>query len=133
MGGQRRRLADGVWHLSPMTLVLLRWLVSCSVLVVIAREAMAADWPILKNHLPYLFCMGALGYTAFNLLFYVSGHHTTAVNIAILQGTMPALIILVGVIAFRERPTLLQWTGAFITCSASRRWRAAATSGGSCR
>lgn len=104
-----------VGHLSPMTLVLLRWLVSCSVLVIVAREAMAADWPVLKNHLPYLFCMGALGYTGFNLLFYVSGHHTTAINIAILQGTMPALIILVGVIAFRERPTLLQWVGTFVT------------------
>lgn len=104
-----------VGHLSPMTLVLLRWIVSCGVLVIIARDAIAADWPILKRHLPYLFAMGALGYTAFNLLFYVAGHHTTAINLAILQGTMPALIIVVGVLAFRERPSGLQWLGALVT------------------
>jgi len=104
-----------VGHLSPMTLVLLRWIVACGVLVVIARQAMVADWPILKRHLPYLFLMGALGYTGFNLLFYVSGHHTTAINISILQGTMPALIIVVGVLAFRERPSPLQWLGAGVT------------------
>jgi len=104
-----------VGHLSPMTLVLLRWIVACGVLVAIARESMAADWPILKRHLPYLFLMGALGYTGFNLLFYVAGHHTTGINIAILQGTMPALIIIVGVLAFRERPTPLQWTGTAVT------------------
>jgi drug/metabolite transporter (DMT)-like permease len=104
-----------VGHLSPMTLVLLRWIVSCSVLVVIARHAMAADWPVLKRHLPYLFMMGAFGYTAFNILFYIAGHHTTAINIAILQGTMPAIIILVGLFAYREAPTGLQWIGTVIT------------------
>ncbi len=104
-----------VGHLSPMTLVLLRWIVACGALLLVARDAMAADWPVLKRHLPYLFAMGALGYTGFNLLFYVAGHHTTAINLSILQGTMPALIILVGVIAFRERPTGLQWLGTLVT------------------
>jgi drug/metabolite transporter (DMT)-like permease len=104
-----------VGHLSPMTLVLLRWLVSCGVLLIIARDAMVKDWPVLKQHLPFLFVMGAFGYTAFNLLFYVAGHHTTAINIAILQGTMPVIIILVGLVAFREKPTGLQWAGTVIT------------------
>jgi drug/metabolite transporter (DMT)-like permease len=104
-----------VGHLSPMTLVMLRWLLACSVLWAIARPAMLQDWPVLKNHLPYLFVMGALGYTAFNLLFYMAGHYTTAINIAILQGSMPVLIILAGVLAFRERPGILQWVGTVVT------------------
>jgi drug/metabolite transporter (DMT)-like permease len=104
-----------VGHLSPMTLVLLRWIVTCSVLLMIARQAIADDWPVLRRHLPYLFVMGALGYTAFNLLFYVAGHHTTAINLAILQGAMPGLIILAGVAAYRERPTGLQWLGTLVT------------------
>jgi drug/metabolite transporter (DMT)-like permease len=104
-----------VGHLSPMTLVLLRWMVACSVLVVIARDAMVQDWPVLRKHLPYLFFMGALGYTGFNLLFYISGHYTTAINIAILQGTMPVIIIVAGLLVFGEKPTGLQWIGTIVT------------------
>ncbi|MGL4636093.1 MAG: DMT family transporter [Beijerinckiaceae bacterium] len=104
-----------VGHLSPMTLVLLRWIVACSVLVIIARDAIRQDWPILKGRLPYVFLMGALGYTTFNCLFYAAGHHTTAINIAILQGSMPVLVLVAGILAFRERPTLIQWLGAGLT------------------
>ncbi len=104
-----------VGHLSPMTLVFLRWLVACSVLAVIARDAIRQDWPILKTRLPYVFVMGALGYTAFNCLFYAAGHHTTAINIAILQGSMPVMVIVAGIIAYREKPTVIQWVGAILT------------------
>jgi drug/metabolite transporter (DMT)-like permease len=104
-----------VGHLSPMTLVLLRWLVSCSVLLVIAQDAIKRDWPVLKQHLPFLFFMGALGYTGFNLLFYIAGHYTTAINIAILQGTMPVMIIVAGLLVFGEKPTWLQWSGTIVT------------------
>lgn len=104
-----------VGHLSPMTLVLMRWIIVMVVLAVIARDAIAADWPVLKKHLPYLFVMGACGYTAFNTLFYAAGHHTTAINISILQGAMPVVVMVVGLLAFRERTTLLQWAGVAVT------------------
>lgn len=104
-----------VGHLSPLVLVLLRWSIVVAVLAVIARDAIAADWPVLKRHLPYLAVMGAFGYTAFNTLFYIAGHHTTAINISILQGAMPAVILLAGLLAFGERPTRLQWLGALVT------------------
>jgi drug/metabolite transporter (DMT)-like permease len=104
-----------VGHLSPMTLVFLRWLVACSLLAVIARDAIVQDWPVLKTRLPFVFLMGALGYTAFNCLFYAAGHHTTAINIAILQGAMPVLVIVAGIVAYREVPNAIQWTGALVT------------------
>jgi drug/metabolite transporter (DMT)-like permease len=43
--------------------------------------------------------MGTLGLTVFNALMYVAAHHTTAVNITILQGSMPVLV-LVGALLF---------------------------------
>ena len=103
------RLAVG--NISPMLLVLLRWILACGVLVIIAREALKADWPLLKPRLPYVFVMGALGYTAFNALFYVAGHYTTAINIGILQGSMPILVLVTGALALRETATPLQWLG----------------------
>lgn len=104
-----------VGHLSPMVLVLMRWSIVVVVLAVIARDAIAADWPVLRNHLPFLFVMGAFGYTGFNTLFYIAGHYTTAINISILQGAMPVIVLLVGLLAFQEKPTRLQWLGTVIT------------------
>ena len=43
--------------------------------------------------------MGMLGLTIFNALMYVAAHRTTAVNITILQGSMPVLV-LVGALLF---------------------------------
>jgi len=107
------RLAVG--HVSPMLLVLLRWVLACAILIVIAREALKADWPLLKNHLVFIFVMGAFGYTGFNALFYAAGHHTTAINIGILQGSMPVLVLIVGVILLRENARSIQWLGTAVT------------------
>jgi len=43
--------------------------------------------------------MGTLGLTVFNALFYLAAHHTTAVNLTILQGSMP-VFVLVGALLF---------------------------------
>jgi drug/metabolite transporter (DMT)-like permease len=107
------RLAVG--NVSPMLLVLLRWVIACAILGVIAREAIRTDWPLLKSRLPFLFTMGAFGYTGFNALFYAAGHHTTAINIGILQGSMPILVLIAGTLAFRERATRIQWIGTLVT------------------
>ena len=100
-----------VGNVSPMLLVMLRWLIACSVLAVIARGAIKADWPVLRQNLPYIAVMGTFGYTAFNALFYAAGHHTTALNIAILQGSMPVLVLLAGVLVLREIASPIQWIG----------------------
>jgi drug/metabolite transporter (DMT)-like permease len=102
-------------NVSPMLLVMLRWLIACSVLAVIARGAIKADWPVLRQRLPYIAIMGAFGYTAFNALFYAAGHHTTALNIAILQGSMPVLVLLAGVLVLREMASPIQWIGTALT------------------
>jgi drug/metabolite transporter (DMT)-like permease len=107
------RLAVG--EISPMLLVLLRWILACGILLVIARDALKADWPLLKTRLPYVFFMGALGYTAFNALFYAAGHHTTAINMGIMQGSMPILVMVTGVMVLREHANIWQWVGTGFT------------------
>jgi drug/metabolite transporter (DMT)-like permease len=107
------RLAVG--NVSPMIVVLLRWIIACGILFFIARDALKTDWPILCQHLPYVFFMGALGYTAFNALFYIAGHHTTAINMGILQGSMPILVLIAGALVLRENATPIQWIGTILT------------------
>ena len=84
------RLAVG--EVSPMALTFLRWIMVVVLLVTLYRGRVVADWPILKRHLPYLAAMGIIGYTAFNAMFYVAAHYTGALNMAIIQGTIPVFV-----------------------------------------
>jgi len=103
------RLAVG--RVSPMLLVMLRWLIVLGVLGVIARRPLAKDWTKLAPHLPRIAAMGAFGYTVFNVLFYVAAHHTSAINLGIIQAVMPIFIFLIAFVRFRTPVTPLQVAG----------------------
>jgi drug/metabolite transporter (DMT)-like permease len=59
--------------------------------------------------------MAALGFTGFNALFYIASQHTKGVNIGIIQGTMPALILLAALIVFKSPIRLVQALGVVVT------------------
>ncbi len=59
--------------------------------------------------------MGALGYTAFNALMYVAGHHTSAINMGITQGAIPAIVMVGSVVFFRTRLGAPQLVGLALT------------------
>ena len=107
------RLAVG--EVSPLALVSLRWLGVLLLLLAVAREPLRRDWPVLRHRLPFALTMGGLGFTAFNALFYVAAHSTTAVNIGILQGSIPVFVLLGAFAAYRTRVTALQGAGVLIT------------------
>lgn len=107
------RLAVG--HISPMMVVTLRWLVVVLVLGALAGRALRAEWRSAASHWLYLFGMGALGYTVFNAIFYWSAHHTSAVNIGVIQGVTPALVMGMAYLAYRSRITSLQAVGLAVT------------------
>lgn len=104
-----------VGEISPMQLTTFRWLGVVILLMTFARKYPIRDWPILRRHLPFLFLMGSCGFTAFNALFYVAGHHTSAINIGILQGSIPIFVLIVGGLALRHRISKLQASGVAIT------------------
>ena len=104
-----------VGEISPMQLVTFRWLGVVILLVIFARRHIIRDWPILRRHLPFLCLMGSCGFTAFNALFYAAGHHTSAINIGILQGSIPVYVLLGSWLIWRHRITALQSLGFLIT------------------
>jgi drug/metabolite transporter (DMT)-like permease len=95
------RLAVG--EVSPMALVTLRWLGALGLLAVFAHAQLRRDWPAIRPRLAFVSAMGALGFTAFNALYYVAAHSTTAVNIGIIQGAVP-VFVLVGALALYRTP-----------------------------
>jgi len=107
------RLAVG--EISPMQLVTFRWLGVVLILAVIARDNIVRDWPVLRRHLPFLCLMGSCGFTAFNALFYVAGHHTGAINIGILQGSIPIFVLLGSLVVLRQPISVIQGAGVAVT------------------
>jgi drug/metabolite transporter (DMT)-like permease len=107
------RLAVG--EVSPMALVTLRWLGAFALLVAFAHAQVRRDWPALRQRLLFMAAMGAIGFTVFNALFYVAAHWTTAVNIGIIQGSIPVFVLIGALVAYRTRVAGLQVAGVFVT------------------
>ena len=104
-----------VGEISPMLLVTLRWLSVLILLVLFARKHLARDWPVLRHHLVFVGLMGTGGFTAFNALFYTAAHSTSAINIGILQGSIPVFVLLGTFTLYRTRITGLQACGVAVT------------------
>jgi drug/metabolite transporter (DMT)-like permease len=107
------RLAVG--QIGPMTLTCMRWALALVPILAAARPSLRRDWPTMRANWLYIAAMGALGYTVFNALFYIAAHRTSALNLSIIQGAIPALV-LIGARAFLGvRFTALQALGAAVT------------------
>jgi drug/metabolite transporter (DMT)-like permease len=104
-----------VGEISPMTVTCLRWLIVCVLLGATLHRRIVAEWPKVAPHWRKLAILGSAGFTLFNAFFYVAAQYTTAVNMAVLQGTYPALVLLGMVLVFRSPVTLPQWLGIAVT------------------
>lgn len=102
-------------HVSPQVITTLRWAVACAVLTPFAGRRLAAEWPLLRPHWLRILLMGGLGYTAFNCLFYAAGAYTGAINLALFQGAIPVLVIVLNRLAYRIPVTAGQMAGVVLT------------------
>jgi len=107
------RLAVG--EVSPMMLTFSRWIVCCVALALSSRRQIATHWRTLLPSWRSITLMGALGFTGFNALFYAAAHHTTAVNIAIIQGTIPVLVLVGSALFLGTRISAVQLIGVVLT------------------
>ena len=104
------RLAVG--EIAPMTLTFGRWAIALAPILFAARKTLGADLALLSRHWLYVSAMGALGFTGFNALFYAAAGFTGAVNLSIIQGAIPALVLLAARFGFGDAVTALQALGA---------------------
>ena len=102
-------------HISPFLLTLLRWAVACLVLIPFALPHVRKDWVIIRRNLPFLLALGATGFAVFNNLMYLALNHTSAINVAIEQASMPLIVFALNYILFRTNITGFQVIGFIIT------------------
>ena len=81
----------------------------------VARGPLVANRGHLRPRWRYLALMGVAGFTGFNALFYTAAHHTSAVNLTIIQGVVPVLVLLGSALVLRLRVSPLQMLGVLLT------------------
>ena len=107
------RLAIG--EVSPMVIVFLRWIIVAALMGMLMRGRLVEEWPLARPHLPAMIAMSLFGFVGFNILFYIAAYYTSAINLGIIQGSMPALVLAGTVLVFRAKVKLLQLAGILVT------------------
>ena len=112
--GVAARLA--INEISPHVLVLVRWAIVCAALYPLLDRADRRELGRLaRAHWFVLGWMGLVGFTGFNVLFYVAAHRTSAVNLTLLQSSIPPLVLLGTYAAFRTPVGVSQVAGMVVT------------------
>lgn len=104
-----------VGEISPLSLVLFRWIGVVIIMVVVAGPEARRQWPTIKRHLPFIILMGMTGFTIFNSLFYLAAQQTTAINLGIVQGAIPVFVLMGAFAAYRTPVGGIQVLGVLIT------------------
>jgi drug/metabolite transporter (DMT)-like permease len=107
------RLALG--HISPLALNFLRWGGVCVVLLPLFGHEIVRARAVLSERWFYIVAAAGLGFTGFNAMMYTAAHYTSAVNITILQGSIPVFVLVGGLAWFGTRIRLLQILGMAVT------------------
>ena len=102
-------------EISPMSLVSGRWLGVMIILSIICRHQLSLGFQVFKSNYKWMIVMGLCGFTTFNSLYYISAHHTVAINLGIVQSTTPAFIMIISMFWLKTRINLKQVTGLLIT------------------
>ena len=105
-------LARGVAELiPPAAFAFWRWSLAALLVVPFARRHLAADREALASGWKRLLLLAVLGISGFNALLYTAVHTTTAINGALIQTSMPAVIAVLTLGLYRERLTPRQTAG----------------------
>ena len=107
------RLSAG--EVSPMVLVGLRWLLVLALLAIALRKQWTQIWRSLKPHSFYLLVMGTLGFTISNAMLYEGARYTSGVNVAIIQGVLPVLVLIGARLVYGTRAGPLRQFGVALT------------------
>ena len=107
------RIAVG--EVSPLLLMQLRWLFCFLILFMVFSKQMRLYWPIVRQRWRYVALMGGGGLAGFTALFSLGAQHTTAVNLGITQGAIPAFVMVFGMLLFGTRIGRLQFLGLLVS------------------
>jgi drug/metabolite transporter (DMT)-like permease len=102
-------------HVPPVALATGRWALASVILMPVAWGHLRRDWPQIRAHWPILLFLTLLAGGLFSTLQYIGLAHTTALNTALLNSTVPVFIAMTCFVLFGERLTWMQTAGIGIS------------------
>jgi drug/metabolite transporter (DMT)-like permease len=100
-----------VGQVPPLTLNLLRWVLTALILLPLAWRALTPLSRITQRW-RYLGLVGLLGVGVFNSLQYLALLTSTPLNVTLVASSMPVWMLAVGALCYGEHPTRRQLAGA---------------------
>ena len=105
-------LAKGVANLiPPVALAFWRWAIAFLILLPLTWPYVKRDWKTALAGWKILGLLALFGITSFNTLLYMAVHTTTAINVALIQTTISAIIILISWMLYGDRVSWIQALG----------------------
>lgn len=99
----------------PVALAFWRWCLASIIACILAKPYLKKDWPVIIKNWKITLFLSLTGITSFNTLVYMGLQWTVAINGLLLQSMIPVVIVVFAAIAFRERATVMQVVGIFLS------------------
>jgi drug/metabolite transporter (DMT)-like permease len=109
-------ISKGVNQLiGPITLAFFRWSLASLIIIPIAWSSYKKEKQYIKTNIQYLFWVSLSGIALFNTCIYVSGHFTTAINMALIGTTSsPIFATIFAIIFLKEKINATRLIGLII-------------------
>jgi drug/metabolite transporter (DMT)-like permease len=114
-GGNAVASRLSVGEVSPMVMTTLRWVLTAALLLPFVWRDILLHARAIRAAWVFIILMSIIGFSGFNALMYSSALFTTAVNITLLQGSIPVMVFLGAWIAYKTSVSRWQIIGTLIT------------------
>lgn len=94
-----------VADISPLALSVVRWALAILILLPFTWRAVVRQWPVIRTRWRSLAVLGILSAGLYNLFLYMALETSTAINVTLVNTSMPMVIVLTSWIWLKERPS----------------------------
>lgn len=99
----------------PQTLSFWRWTIASAALAPFVWRQFREDLPRLLEGWKATLLLAVTGITIYNAFMYEGLRHTMAINVLTMQSAIPALVLALGALVFRDRIPARIWIGVFVS------------------
>lgn len=95
----------------PVSLAYWRWVLALLILLPLGLSGIRREWPVIRDQWPRVLILALFSVASFNTLLYVAATSSTAINIALINSTIPIMVALLAFLLLGERTRPLQGLG----------------------
>lgn len=95
----------------PTSLAFWRWVIALIIILPFGLPGVRRQWPLVRQHWRSILVLSLFSVTAFNSLLYMAALTTTAINIALINSTIPIMVALLAWVLLAEKTRPIQAVG----------------------